>query len=71
MLTTGMAVFGILVMVVRACGAVIAGNDVENLYVMGSRMPRFSECMCYTKQGISGQIEHKDRDNERKDDSVF
>ncbi len=70
-LTTGMPMFGILVLVVRACGAVIAGNNVEDLYAVGSKMPRFFGCMCYSKQCIGGQIEQKDRDDERKNKSIF
>lgn len=69
--TTGMAMFGIFLMMVRARGAVIAGKDVENFYAAGIGLPTFFDCMCYTKKGICGQIEQKDRDDERKNNSVF
>ena len=67
-----MAMVGVLMMiVVRACRAVIGGDDIEDTDLVGRGLSRFFQRMCCTKQGIGGQIEEKHRNDKRKNNSIF
>jgi len=70
-LTTGMAMLGVLVMIVWACRAVIVCNDIEDADLVGSGVPRLFQSMCNTKQGSGGQIKEKHRNDKRKNNSIF